>query len=246
MKREFACFRGKCENSLLMCRRSEMKAILFAAVVLLVLPSVTKAAQAAVPAISGDYVEFRNADVYTGPCFANSEMGLTGDDAVLAWHVREGVWAGVPLRELSVVAVVRASATLGDLSENPLPVKTLFLVDERANDAQRAALVEFAQAQAPGLLNDVLAIQAQPISFSIARHGWTTVQAGNLLHLATRALVESDQICHNEVVYYPPLAQHLAHSLPVVAESCSYTGNSLGVTWNDSGRRSSFVGSFAE
>jgi hypothetical protein len=33
--------------------------------------------------IHGDYIETRSADVYTGPCFANSEVGLVGDQAIL-------------------------------------------------------------------------------------------------------------------------------------------------------------------
>jgi hypothetical protein len=222
------------------------KSILLAAAILMALPMVANAGQGASAAISGDYAEFRNADVYTGPCFANSEMNLTGDNAVLAWHVRDGAWAGVALSDLSVVAVVRASGTLGNPYENPLPAKAVFLVDARANDAQRAALVQFAQAQASGLLNDVVAVQPMPISFSIAQHGFTTVQAGNTVRLSTRTLRSTDEICHNEDVYYPPLAAHLAHSMPVVAAASSYSGNQLGVTWNDSGRRSSFVGTFAE
>lgn len=222
------------------------KSVLLAAAILLALPMVANAGQGSSAAISGDYAEFRNADVYTGPCFANSEMTLTGDNAVLAWHVRDGAWGSVPLSDLSVVAVVRASGTLGDPYESPLPAKAVFIVDARANEAQRAALVQFAQAQASGLLNDVVAVQSMPISFAIAQHGFTTVQAGNLVRLSTRTLKSTDEICHNEDVYYPPLAAHLAHSMPVVAANSSYSGNQLGVTWNDSGRRSSFVGTFAE
>ncbi len=221
-----------------------VKAIVLAAALLAVMP-IVKAGQGPA-AISGDYAEFRNADVYTGPCVANSEVNLTGDDAVLAWHVRDGAWSGVALNDLSVVAVVRASGTLGDPYASPLPAKAVMMVDARANDAQRAALVQFAQAQAPELLNDVIAVEPQPISFAIAQHGFTTVQAGNLVRLSTRTLKSTDELCHNEDVYYPPLAAHLAHSMPVVAEASSYSGNNLGVTWNDSGRRSSFVGTFAE
>ena len=222
------------------------KAIIMAAALVITLPTFVRAGQSASNGISGDYAEFRNADVYTGPCFANSEMNLAGDNAVLAWHVREGAWSGVPLSDLSVIAVVRASGTLGDPYASPLPAKTVFMVDARANDAQRSALIQFAQAQTSGLLNDVVAVQSQPISFSIAQHGYTTVQAGNLVRLATRTLRTSDKLCHNEEVYYPPLVGHLAHSMPVVAEASSYSGSNLGVTWNDSGRRSSFVGTFAE
>ncbi|MGH9774875.1 MAG: DUF1326 domain-containing protein [Candidatus Acidiferrales bacterium] len=218
--------------------------ILAAAAILFALPAMAQTAPA--NSISGDYVEFRNADVYTGPCFANGEVGLTGEEAVLAWHVTQGAWAGVPLENLSVVAVVRASATLGDPYANPLPARTVFLVDARANDAQRSALINFAQAQANGLLDDVVAVEIEPVTFTVAAHGWTTLDAGNLLHLATRSIGASDHFCHNEEIYYPPLSAHLSHAVPAVALDSSYRGNHLGITWDDAGRRSSFTGSFAE
>ena len=217
--------------------------LLIAFALLLAIPAVAQNLPAAT--ISGDYVEFRNADVYTGPCFANSEVGLTGEEAVLAWHVREGAWAGVPLANLSVVAVVRASATLGDPYANPLPAKAVFLVDKRANDAQRAALISFAQAQAAGLLNEIAAVESQPISLSVPRHGWATLRAGNLVELSTRAITDADHFCHNEEVYYPPLTAGLTHAMPAVVLDSSYSGNHLGVTWHDSGRRSAFVGAFS-
>ena len=47
--------------------------------------------------ITGDYLEVRSCDVYTGPCFANSEMGLTGKEGILLWSVREGAWKGTEL-----------------------------------------------------------------------------------------------------------------------------------------------------
>src|SRR3954452_9982482 len=56
----------------------------------------------AAPAISGDYLEARTSDVYTGPCFANAEVNLAGKEAVLAWNVRQGAWKGVPVEGLSV------------------------------------------------------------------------------------------------------------------------------------------------
>jgi hypothetical protein len=198
--------------------------------------------------VSGDYMEFRNADVYTGPCFANSEVGLTGQDAVLAWHVADGEWGGVPLAGLSVAAVVRANATLGDPYGDPLPAKAVFFVDERANDAQRAALINFAQSQTGGLLKNVVAIAPAPISFAVdtSRMGFASLNVGNVVRLSTRALVMTDMICHNEEVYYQPLASHLEHAMPVVERESSYQGNSLGVTWNESGKRSSFIGRFSE
>ncbi len=95
--------------------------------------------------ITGDYLETRSADVYTGQCFANGEMGTAGDQAILAWHVQQGSWLGQNLAGLSVVVAVKASATLGDPYANPYPVRSVVIVDQRASAEQRAALVEFAR-----------------------------------------------------------------------------------------------------
>jgi len=196
-------------------------------------------------AISGEYAEFRTADVYTGPCFANGEVGLTGDEAVLAWHVTAGAWEGVPLEGLSVLAVVRASATLGSPYSNPLPARAVMIVDARASEAQRAALVHFAQAQAGPLVSRVVAVEASPIRFALgAQHGVVSVEA-NTVRISTRAIASGDEICHNEEVFYQPLASHLTHAMPAVTLEGSYSGNHLGATWHDAGRRGAFVGHFA-
>ncbi len=220
------------------------KRILFA----LALAILTLAAPA-MAQIRGDYIEVRTADVYTGPCFANGEVGLTGHDAVLAWRIEKGIWAGVELGGLSVVAVVHASATLGDSYSNPLPAKVVMIVDVVASQTQRAALIHFAQAQTAGLLKDVVAVEVSPIRFAVdvnGRHGYTTLEAGNLARISTRTITMGDSICHNEEVFYQPLADGLMHAMPAVAVNASYQGNHLGGTWKEFERRGAFVGTFSQ
>src|ERR1700747_3773825 len=192
------------------------------------LPSCARAAQPA-GHVSGEYIESRTADVYTGPCFANSEVNLTGKEAVLAWHVEKGTWQNVGLDGLSVAAVVRASATLGDAFSNPLPAKAVLIVYERASAAQREALVNFAQAQAGKLLSNVVATEVQPIRFTVdaSHHSSASLEAGNLARITTRAIMDTDEICHNEDVYYEPLVSNLTHAMPAVASRSSYSGNHL-------------------
>src|SRR5687767_10195151 len=100
--------------------------------------------------ISGNYLEVRTCDVYTGPCFANAEMGLTGKEGMLVWSIDKGSWAGTELDGLSVIAVVRADATLGNLNYHPRAGKAVLVVDARANARQKAALKDFACAMAGG------------------------------------------------------------------------------------------------
>src|SRR5260370_42373472 len=63
--------------------------------------------------VRGEYIEARSADVYTGPCFANAEVGLTGDLAVMGWKIDQGSFQGVNLDGLSVMGVIPARNTLG-------------------------------------------------------------------------------------------------------------------------------------
>src|SRR5437762_12167974 len=80
----------------------------------LCLPAVALFACAAPAAdVTGQYVEARTCDVYTGPCFANADTGLSGRHAVMAWRIDKGSVGNVKLDALSVIAVVAANATLG-------------------------------------------------------------------------------------------------------------------------------------
>src|SRR5438105_2008792 len=94
-----------------------------------------RGAPAPAASITGQYVEARTCDVWTGPCFANAEMNLTGKHAVLGWKVDKGTLDDVRLDGLGVVAIVAASDTLG--LEQTGPARALLLVDARADAAQR-------------------------------------------------------------------------------------------------------------
>jgi uncharacterized protein DUF1326 len=201
---------------------------------------------AAAQQIRGDYLETRSADVYTGQCFANGEVNLVGNEAILAWRVQSGGWDGVPLEGLTVAAAVRANGTLGDPYENPYPAKAVLLVDDQASPQQRTALVNFAKHMGGELLNNVERVM--PVQMELAvnaqHHGAAMLRAGRLAIVQTRSISEKDHLCGNEETYYPPLTQ-LAHSMPAVALTDSYSGPGLGTSWDLHGKRSAFVGSFA-
>ncbi len=196
--------------------------------------------------IRGDYLETRSADVYTGQCFANAEVNLVGNEAILAWHVQSGSWDGVPLEGLTVAAAVRANGTLGDPYEDPYPAKSVLLVDDQANPQQRAALLNFAKHMGGDLLTHVEQVVPVPMELVVnhEQHGVAMLRAGQFATVQTRSIGEKDHLCGNEVTFYPPLTQ-LAHSMPAVALTDSYSGPGLGVSWDLHGKRSAFVGAFA-
>src|SRR6266436_6776894 len=114
-----------------------MRTILCAAAMLSVSASLVLGANLPSTHVRGQYIEARTADVYTGPCFANSEVGLAGDLAVMGWKIEQGSFQGVNLDGLSVMGVIRASNTLGDVTATAYPVKAVLVIDDRANAEQR-------------------------------------------------------------------------------------------------------------
>jgi hypothetical protein len=198
--------------------------------------------------IYGDYVESRSADVYTGPCFANAEVGLTGNEATLAWRIRKGQWEGVTLDGLTVVAVARANATLGDPYHDPYPAVSVLIIDSRADDAQRNALMSFAKTMGGRLLDNVRLVHFAPIAMEVGEghdHGSIHLHAGDMAEIRTRSLNDKDHYCGNEETYYPPLTE-LSHAMPAVAVTSQFIGKDLGVEWKIFDKRCAFVGSFSK
>src|SRR5713226_6595839 len=102
--------------------------------------------------VSGEYVEARTAEVFTGGCIMSSEADTVGKQAVLAWKVDRGSFNGVSLDGLSVVAALSGDANLGihEIGGIRANVRSAVVVDERANAAQRIALVAMATELAKG------------------------------------------------------------------------------------------------
>src|SRR6266849_8778720 len=88
--------------------------------------------------LSGQYVEARTAEVFTGGCIMGSEAETVGKQAVLAWKVTHGSFNGVSLDGLSVVAAVAGDKNLGiqEIGGGKANVRSAVFVDDRANAAQ--------------------------------------------------------------------------------------------------------------
>src|ERR1044071_1746804 len=197
--------------------------------------------------ISGDYLEVRSCDVYTGPCFANAEMNLSGKEGILVWSIREGSWNGTPLGGLSVIAVVSTDGTLGDMSYQPRSGKAVLIIDEKADAQQREALSNLARSKAGSLIKEVVAVRTAPIEARVGtctKAGCASVKAGNLVEVNTRCLGGHDHLCGNEETYYPPLT-NVENAMPAFTERASFKGSGLNLTWEATGQRNAFLATFS-
>ena len=219
-------------------------AILALALSLAAVAQINAANKAADIKARGMYVEARTCDVWTGPCFANADFNIGGKQGVMAWRIEKGQAGDVSLDGLSVVAVVSAANTLG--LEQRSPAKAVIIVDSRANLAQRAALVRFAQEQGGQLLQNVVKVHAQPIKINVCPCKTTACAEvdATVAKLTTRCLdTDHDKVCGNEYAFYPPLASNVK-AIPAGVVNHSFRGEGLGETWGDSDRRAAYVGSF--
>lgn len=195
--------------------------------------------------VQGTYLEARTCQVYTGPCFANAEVGLAGKDAVMAWSIDKGSHNGIDLSGLNVVLVMRASDTLGFQGiDSARQVKSVVFVDERADQSQRAALAEFAKSHSGRAGEAVARVESSPINMSLdllELNG--TLQAGKDVKLVTRKARPGDCICSNESAYYPPLAQ-VENFAPGVALEGEFSGRGLSSRWSIPDSRSAYMATF--
>ncbi|MHB1557721.1 MAG: DUF1326 domain-containing protein [Isosphaeraceae bacterium] len=223
------------------------------AAVLFLAPAIAGAAE-----IRGDYVEARNADVFTGPCFSNAEVFIYGKQAVLAWKVNEGRWNGVDVAGLCVAAAVQGNTTFSE--DDPDKAQAVLIVDSRADERQREALVNMARTLGGRRLANIVSVKTARMQLKLeehaakaasahAAHGMpqaprATFWAAGLAQIVTRPLDERDHMCGNETVAYSPLSSAVDVK-PAYTLGHRFQGEGLDIRWDDPNCRSSFVGHFA-
>jgi hypothetical protein len=223
------------------------------AAVLTLCPALAQAVE-----VQGDYVEARNADVFTGPCFSNAEIFIYGKQAVMAWKVNRGTWKGVDVAGLCVAAAVQGDTTFSQ--DNPSQARAVLIVDSRADEHQRSALVDMAKTFGGARLGNHPQVVATRMQLKLENehaastgeheaHGMpqtprASFWAAGIAQIVTRPLDDRDHMCGNEVVAYPPLSTSV-EAKPAYTLSHEYKGNVLETRWDDPNCRSSFVGHFA-
>ena len=116
----------------------------------------------AAPAVTGDYVESRSANVFVGACHHEGEVVSAGRNAVLAWNITDGEKNGVSLRGVTAVAVVAADRYLG---QDDAKRKSVLYVSDAATPEQREAVVALLKERAPVALGELVAVKSAPIKF---------------------------------------------------------------------------------
>src|SRR6202049_2762230 len=182
--------------------------------------------------VTGQYVEARTAEIFTGGCIMGSEAETMGKQAVLAWKVDRGSFNGISLDGLSVVAAVAGDRNRGiqEIGGGKANIRSSVFVDDRANAAQRIALVAMATELSNGTVGTVISVSSTPVQFTDQDHA-VHVAAGQVA-LDVNKHVPHDPSC-GAMQWFHPLSS-MSDSEIGVAEQHSFTGTGLGTKWSRS------------
>ncbi len=192
--------------------------------------------------VTGQYVEARTAEVFTGGCVMGSEAETMGKQALLAWKVDRGSVNGVSIDGLAVVAALAGDVNLGlhEIGGANATVRSVVYVDERANPVQRMALVSLAS-DMTRRMGTIVQVTPAPITFA---------EGGQSIHVATSnlALDVTKEINHDPSCgaqqWFTPLAS-TDHAHMGTTDQNAFTGSALGTKWSDPNKRSAFFGTFS-
>jgi hypothetical protein len=218
-----------------------MRYLSFAAAVLLT-GAVSVAADSS-STISGDYVEARTAEVFTGGCLMNMDGETSGREAVMAWRVTRGAYDGVGLEGLKVVAIVAADVNLGTHELGgaaPSEISSIVFVDGRATGAQRDALVSLARSLSNGLIGPAAEVRASDVTFERGSEA-IRVEAGKArLNVTTK--MQHNPSC-GALKWFEPLGRIDGATIGVT-KKFTFADSALNRSWSQVDQRSAFFGTF--
>src|SRR5262249_446018 len=192
--------------------------------------------------VKGTYVEARTAEVFVGGCLMGSEAETTGRQAVLAWKIDRGNINGVSVDGLSIVAAVVGDKNLGihELGGAKPVSKSTLIVDARATDAQRDALVGMVK-KLSGVVGTVVNVTSGPIDF--AEKGTDIAVKAPRIALTVDKHPEHDPGCGAEQWFHPLSSVQQ----PIIGKAVqhAYSGQDLGSKWSDPDKVSAFFGTFS-
>ncbi len=177
------------------------------------------------PGVSGQYIEVRSNHVFTCGCLYSGEQVTSGREAILAWVVQEGAYAGQDLTGARAVAVLTGPDSL---SLTGTPRRSAMFVDGVPADAQRA-LVDMLKEYYGDVLGQVISVQASPIT--LARDGdRIPIEVAGLSRVVVRPARLPEDAHQGSWLWYAPFIPTTDATLSTT-EFTSFRGDHFGRRW---------------
>ncbi len=194
--------------------------------------------------IRGEYFENCNCDVVC-PCLFSTNAPMTSSptegpcEVPFVWHIDEGSYGDTALDGLNVAAMLRTPGPMGEGN-----AKVALYVDDRADEAQNAALTAIFSGAAGGpmgllapLVSEVLGVRSVPITFTKdgTRRSAQIGAVGSLAVRATPNISEGDAIWASNAHPFAPDGVALA-----IGDEGSVISD-YGMSWDNSGKNAHFA-----
>ncbi|MCS7315507.1 MAG: DUF1326 domain-containing protein [Bryobacterales bacterium] len=180
---------------------------------------------ASAPAISGQYIEVRSNHVYTCGCLYSGEQVTSGREAILAWVVREGAYAGQDLSGARAVAVLTGPESL---SLQGTPRRSAVFVDGVPAAAQKA-LVDMLKEYYGDVLGQIISVQAAPVK--LAQEGERiTIEVAGLSRVVVRPARLPEDAHQGSWLWYTPFIPTTDSAL-CTTEFTSFRGDHFARRW---------------
>ena len=190
--------------------------------------------------ISGEYIEVRSNHVFGCYCEWSGEAVTGGREAILAWNVKSGTYAGISLAGVKIVAVVVGQRTL---SVGAPPRNSVLFLDDAVSKEQQQAAQEFIRGHYGGLLGASLKTYFVPIGF-YQDADVADVSAGEVVYVSMRKSRLPEDALPGAIHWYDPFVSLTAFTLGTTLNN-RYQGQDFNLRWDvaDSGT-SGYFGRF--
>jgi hypothetical protein len=176
--------------------------------------------------IRGDYIEDRSNHVYGCYCEWSGESQTGGREAVLAWSIDEGAYAGTPLRGVRMAAVIVGERTL---SLGDAPRKSILVLDSAAGEAQRKAAEALLRSRYRALLGEVIGVRSLPIRFRKGAED-ATLAVGDAVKIEMRRASPKQDGMLGAVLWFDPFIA-LEESTVGTTLEVRYSGSDFDHRW---------------
>jgi len=187
---------------------------------------------------TGQFVEARTASVFAGACHYNSEFVTGGRDALCAWRIESGVFAGVDLTGVALALVVTSDSNL----DTRAPRRSTIHVDAAVAPERAAAAVRWLATTRAELVGEVVGVRSTPLDVAFDGDAYS-VRAADRFELVGRALPDRACCAMPQDVWYTPL-DRLDQRVVGLDETFTVDAPELGRAWSRPGENAAFVGRF--
>jgi len=190
----------------------------------------------------GNLLELHSCELYAGGCVVSSEATLGGRYMLRVWDFSDVKAFGMDFSGLQVALLQTASQNLAAAdTENGGAVVYL---PNTASKAQAQALLAWLKGSEPELTRVQFRTRVVPMQFRKTNSGYS-FSAGEFVSLKTapRELCETGAC--GEALWYSPRAKTSLFTV-AIDQTSKVNEPLLQLKWNDSGKRSVFIGKFGD